>query len=162
MRTSLLALSLALLTTTVFAENKEIEIRAEGKEAFKLSVEKDAKITVKGEKTTIQAPHHQIYVWQVPGAKSVDAVVARAGEVIKSEFVKYAVKSNDAIKVVGHEARHLKGTGEEADDNDPGTAEVVIFAEGQNVFAACVHGERDEAARQRPELLKVLGTIKAP
>ena len=161
MRLLLLALVLPFLATAAFAENKEVTIKAGGKDAISLSVAKDADVKVKGDKTSIIGKTAQLYIWSLPGAKSVAAAVPQAGEIIKSEFVKYAVKSTDSLKVAGHEAKLIKGTGEEADDNDPGTADVVIFTDGSHVFAACVHGERDEADKQRPELLKALGTVKA-
>ncbi len=162
MRTHLLTLSLAFLATAAFAENKEITVEAGGKAAFKMSVPKNAEVKTKGEKTTIQAPDLRIYIWHVPTAKTVADVTPHVTDVIKDEFVQYAVKSTDAIKVAGHDAQHLKGKGEEADDNDPGTADVVIFTDGKDVFAACVHGEKEEAAKERPEFLKALESIKVP
>ena len=45
---------------------------------------------------------------------------------------------------------------------DPGAAEVVIFTVGKHVFAACVHGEKNEAAQRRPEMLALLKTAKTP
>jgi hypothetical protein len=162
MRTLCIALGLSFFTSAVFAETKEITVEAGGKPALKLSVPKEAEVATKGEKTTIQTKTLRIYLWNLPAAKSVAGVVPKADEVIKSEFVKYAVASTETIKVAGHEATHLKGKGEEADDNDPGTADVVIFTNGKQVFAACVHGERDEAAKERPEFLKVLESAKAP
>jgi hypothetical protein len=162
MRTHLISLTLALLATSAFAENKEITVDADGKPAFKMSIPKAAEVATKGEKTTIQTPDLRVYLWHVPSAKSVADVVSHIGDVIKGEFVQYVVQSNDPIKLAGHEARHLKGKGEEADDNDPGTADVVIFTDGKAVFVACVHGERDEAAKERPDFLKALESIEVP
>jgi hypothetical protein len=36
----------------------------------------------------------------------------------------------------------------------------VIFAVGQHVFVACVHGEKDEAAKRSPSMLALLKTAK--
>jgi hypothetical protein len=162
MRTNLLCLALALLSTAAFAEDKEITVKADGKPALKLAVPKEAEVAEKGGKTTVQTKTLRIYLWRVQSAKSVSEVIPQVGDVIKSEFVKYAVGASEPIKIAGNEARHLKGKGEEADDNDPGTADVVIFSVGKNVFAACVHGEKDEAAKERPDFLKVLESAKAP
>lgn len=159
MRLALIALTTALLTSAVFAENKEITIEAGGK--LTASVPKDAEVKTKGDKTSIRAKDLRIYVWGVPNAKSVEAAVPHVADIIKSEFVKYEVKSTDSLKVLGHEAKHVTGKGEEEDDNDPGTADVVIFTDGKHVYAACVHGEGDEAAKERPEFLKVLKSLKA-
>ena len=54
------------------------------------------------------------------------------------------------------------GKGAEADDGDPGAAEVVIFTVGKHVFVACVHGEKNEAAKRSPYMLALLKSAKAP
>ncbi len=162
MRTFLLSFGICFLTAAAFAETKDITVDAGGKPALKLSIPKEAEVATKGEKTTIRTKTLRIYLWSLPDAKDVAGVVPKVGDVIKSEFVKYTVGSTDTIKVAGHEAKHLTGKGEEEDDNDPGTADVVIFTTGKQVFAACVHGERDEAAKERPDFLKVLESAKAP
>ena len=159
--TLLLLAAATALSSASFAEDKEITIDAAGVPALKLSVPKEAEVTTKGEKTTVQVKTLFIYIWRVSAAKSVSAAVSDAGEIIKGEFVKFAAQSKETIKVLGHDATHLKGKGEEADDNDPGTADVVLFTDGKNVWAACVHGERDQAVKERPELLKALASAKA-
>jgi hypothetical protein len=161
MKLHLACLTLALLTTAALADTKDITIAADGKPALKASVPKEAAVSTKGDETTIQTKGLIIYIWHVPGAKSVEDALPKVGEVIKHEFVKYAIASTESMKVAGHEAKHLEGKGEEGDDNDPGTADVVVFTDGKNVFVACVHGERDEAAKERPGLLKVLESIKS-
>jgi hypothetical protein len=160
MRKIATVLTLASLTTAAFAAEKSVAIKAEGKEALELSVPDDAKVTSKGDQTSIVAKSIQIYVWEVPKAKKVEDGVPHVAEIIKSEFVKFEVKSTDALKVAGHEARHIKGTGNEADDDDAGAAEVVLFTDGKHVYAACTHGEGDHAAKERAEFLKVLATAK--
>jgi hypothetical protein len=162
MRTYLTSLVLALLSLTVFAEDKEITISSGNAPVLKLTVPQEAKVTTKGEKTSIEAKNLWIYLWQIKSAKSVSEVIPHVGEVIKSEFTDFAVGETKTISVAGREAKHLMGKGAEADDGDPGTADVVIFTDGKNVFAACVHGEKTEAARERPDLLKVLKSAKAP
>jgi len=160
MRTSLIALTLALIgSAAAFAEDKEITVTA-GDVSLKMTVPKDTEVTKKKERTILHAKGLFIYLWDVPGAKTVAEAVPQAGKFIKSEFVEFAVGETKTINVAGHEAKHLMGKGEEADDNDPGTADVVIFTDGKHVFAACVHGEKDEAAKERPELLRVLKSIK--
>jgi hypothetical protein len=162
MRLPLFILAFACSTITGLAQTKEIAIKAGDKDSLSLSVPKDAEVKTKGDKTSIIAPHVQAYFWVLPDAKSVAAEVPKAAEVIKSEFVKFTVKSTDSLKVAGHDAKLVKGSGEEADDNDPGTADVVFFTDGKSVFAACVHGEHDDAEKLRPELLKILASIKPP
>ena len=153
---------MALITASAIAEDKNITIAAGGRPALILRVPESAEVGTKGEKTTIQTKSLRIYIWAVPGASTVAEVVPRVGEIIKSEFLEYIVESSESLKVAGREALLLMGKGEEADDNDPGTADVVIFSEGSEVFAACVHGEGREAAKERPDLLKVLGSVARP
>lgn len=160
MRILLLSIIAATLTFQARAAEKDLTVKVEGKPAFHMNVPEDAQIRVDGPKTTVLGKKTQIYIWELPKAKSVADVVPNVGDVIKTEFVKFTVKSTNTVKVAGHEAKQIRGTGEEADDNDPGSAEVVIFTAGKHVFAACVHGEHDAAAVQSPELLKALGSIK--
>jgi len=64
--------------------------------------------------------------------------------------------------VAGAPAKHVTGSGNEADDGDPGNAEVVLFVVRGRVFAGCVHGEFDDASRARAPMLAVLRTAQAP
>ena len=54
------------------------------------------------------------------------------------------------------------GKGIEADDQDPATADVVVFTVGKTVMVACVHGEGETAVRHRQPMLDALKTVKAP
>ncbi len=160
MRIPILLVSLAALSISAFAEDKEITVSAGGKPAIKLSVPKDAKVTTKGEKTSVEAKNLWIYLWHVSAAKTVADAVPHVAELIKSEFTGFTVGDTKPLTVAGHPAKHLLGKGAEADDGDPGSAEVVIFTDGKGIFAACVHGEKDEAAKERPDLLKLLKSVK--
>jgi len=146
------------LAASAFAEDKEITIS----EGLHLSVPKAAEVTKskKGEQTTIQGKDWKVYIWPVEKAKTVEEALAHVNATIKPEFTDYVVASTEEITVAGNKAKHLKGKGAEADDGDPGSADVVVFEVGKHVFVACVHGEKDAAAKQRPELLNVLKTAK--
>lgn len=158
MRTYLAALALVLLGSSAFAEDKEITVAA-GDASLKMSVPKDTEVTKKTGRTILHAKGLWIYLWQTD-AKTVAEALPQVGKIIKSEFVEFVPGETKDIKVAGHDAKHLTGKGAEADDNDPGSADVVIFTDGKHVFAACVHGEKDEAAKERPEFLKVLKSVK--
>jgi hypothetical protein len=161
MRRTIFGLCALLSSISAFAaDTKSITLEAGGKPALTAEVPKDAEVTTKKDKTTIATKEARIYIWPVASAKSVADAAPHAADIIKSEFVKFDAKALDSLKVMGHEAKHLTGKGEEADDNDPGTADVIIFTDGKHVFAACVHGEGEEAAKQRPELLKLLKSAK--
>jgi len=161
MHSKLTLLTLALFSLSAFAEDKQATIAAGKVPALSLSIPKQAKVTTKGEMTKIEAKPLWIYLWHVPDAKTVADAVPRVGTIIKSEFTDFKLTDTKNLKVTGHDAKHLFGKGAEADDGDPGTAEVVIFTDGKHMFAACVHGEKDEAAKESPDLLKVLKTAKA-
>jgi hypothetical protein len=160
MRTHLIGLALVLFTARAFAAEKDITIAADGADVLKLSVPETAEVSKNGHETTIKTKTLRIYLWSVPKAQTVDEVLPRVGELIKDEFTDFVIKSTDTVKMAGTEAKHLMGKGAEADDGDPGTADVVVFAVGKHMFVACVHGEREEAAKERPDFLKVLESAK--
>jgi hypothetical protein len=160
MRRILTLLALALLPLTTLAENQEITILSGATPALKLEIPKDAKATTKGPKTSFLLKDAWVYLWSVPTAKTVAEAVPQAATVIKSEFTDFKTGDTKHLTVAGQEADHLFGKGAEADDGDPGAAEVVIFAVGQHVFVACVHGEKDEAAKRSPSMLALLKTAK--
>jgi hypothetical protein len=159
MRTSLTTFALLLIGSAAFAEDKEISAQV-GDASLKMTVPKDTEVTKKTGRTILHANKVWIYLWDVAEAKTVADAVPMVAKIIKSEFTDFAVGETKTITVAGHEAKHLTGKGAEADDGDPGSADVVIFTDGKHVFAACVHGEKDEAAKERPDLLKVLKTLK--
>ena len=101
-------------------------------------------------------------LWVVPKAKTVAEAITDLDDVIKSEVLKFNAASTEAITVADADAKHLKGKGIEADDQDPATVDVVVFTVGKTVFVACVHGEGQAAVRQRQPMLKALKTVKAP
>jgi len=160
--TLLTLLTLAVLHVTAFGEDQVITITAGNAPALKLEIPKDAKATTKGTKTAFLLTTAWVYVWSVPSAKTIAEAVPQAATIIKSEFTDFVLTDTKHLTVAGHDADHLFGKGAEADDGDPGAAEVVIFTVGKHVFAACVHGEKNEAAQRRPEMLTLLKTAKAP
>ena len=157
-----LSFALLLVASVAVAEEKNVTISNDGTAVATLSVPAAAKVTSNAEKTVVDTKDLTLYVWVVPKAKTVDEVVPQAGEVIKSEVKSLVVQRTDTISVAGADAKHLMGTGKEADDGDPATADVVVFIVGKTVLAACVHGEGETAPHQRPAMLAILKTAKAP
>ena len=143
------------------AENVNVTITANDAPAFVVAVPSSAKVTSKKEKTEIKTKNMTLYIWAVPTAKTVDEGVAQIPTVIAHEVVQFVATNTDTITVAGAPAKHLSGRSVEADDYDPGTADVVVFTTGRIVFAACVHGEGNDAARERAPMLAVLTTAKA-
>ena len=154
-------ISLVILTLSSLAKAEPVTIAAGNVAAsLELNAPDGAKVIVKGGKTTISTKKLWLYIWAVPNAKTVGEALPQVNEVIKSEVTDFVVGSTEVISVAGGDATHLKGKGTEADDGDPGTTDVVVFAAGKNVFAACVHGEGAEAAKERSDMLSVLKTAK--
>jgi len=84
------------------------------------------------------------------------------GEIIKGEAVNLKIGETKTIQVAGADAKHIMAKSNEADDNDSGTTDDVVFTVGGKVIVACVHGENDAASRQRQPMLDILATAKAP
>jgi hypothetical protein len=105
-------------------------------------------------------PHIQL--WHLPGVSSVDKAKADIAKLVKSEVIKYKVTKANKIVVAGAPAYHLIGKGLEADDQDPSNAEVFLFSVDKKVFLLCVHGEGDEAAKNRAAVLGILSTVRKP
>ena len=100
-------------------------------------------------------------IWAVKGAASIDQGVASVPGTIASEFKGFKTTTTSDQTIAGGPAKRLAGTGTEADDGDPGSADVVIFKVGSAVFAACNHGESLSSSTQR-WMLDVLGTARKP
>ena len=105
-------------------------------------------------------PHIQL--WNVKDAKSVEDARSKVADIIKSEVTEFKVKESKDVTVAGSTGCDIVGTGAEADDGDHSNAEVFLFAVTGKVFVLCVHGEGDEAAKQKSNVMQILGTVKSP
>jgi hypothetical protein len=157
---SLLALFIASAASA--EDMKTVTLSHEGTAVLTISASQAAKVTATDEKTVIDTKDMVLDLWVAPKAKTVAEAVAGLDDIIKSEVLKFKPASTEAITVAESEGKHLKGKGVEADDQDPGTADVVVFMVGKTVCVACVHGEGETAARQRQPMLNALKTVKAP
>ena len=157
--TSVFFLSTATLS---MAQDATATLSVDGKPALALQVPPDAKVTLSNGYVNIHTSNMSLHVWAVPKAKTVAKALPRTAEIIKGEFIKYAITSTEDITVAGAPAKHVIGAGNEADDGDPGHAEVVLFKVGKHVFAACVHGEFDDASRARAPMMAMLQTARTP
>ena len=158
----LLIAGLLVAASVCVAENIKITIPSNMAPAFVLTVPPSAKVTSKSDKTEIKTPDMTLYIWVIPTAQTVTEGVAQITNVIASQVVQFVATTTNTISVAGAAAQHLVGRAVEADDYDPGTADVVVFTAGKTVFAACVHGEGNEAVRERKPMLAVLATAQAP
>ncbi|MEI6536343.1 MAG: hypothetical protein WCN98_13435 [Verrucomicrobiaceae bacterium] len=155
-------LAFVLISFSAFAEDRQATVTIGSAPALKLTVPKEATITQNGAMTKIETKNLWIYLWEVSNAKTVADAVPQVATIIKGEFITFTLTDTKDLKIAGHDAKHLFGKGAEADDGDTGTAEVVIFSDGQHVFAACVHGEDDAAAKESARFLNVLKSITTP
>ncbi len=157
-----LTLALSVFAAVASAQETNLTISAEGVPGLVLRIPSAASVTVTGDHTMVQTATATFHLWPVASAKTTDEALPRVTELIKGEFVNFKPKSTNDMVIAGALARHISGTGNEADDGDPGGAEVVVFVAGKHVFAACAHGEFDDVARRSKMMLAVLMTAKAP
>ena len=160
------AMSIGVLVLSLvscgWAQERTTTVLVDKTPALELTVPAEAKVSQEKDKTVIQTTNMFLYIWSVPGAKTIDEAQTRLADTIKGDVLKFAASATNAIAVAGAPARHLSGGCVEADDGDPAAADIVIFAAGERVFVACVHGEHNDASREREPMLKVLSTAKVP
>ena len=144
------------------AEETNLSLSVDGKPALALTAPAAAKVTSSNGYVNIKTSNMSLHVWVVPKAATANDALPLVAELIKSEFIKFKTKGVKDMVIAGAPSKHVTGSGNEADDGDPGNAEVVLFVVGGNVFAGCVHGEFDDASRKRAPMMAVLQTAHAP
>jgi hypothetical protein len=156
--------SLIFTSMTVLASDRDasVTLSVDGKPVLALQIPAAAKATSSNGYVNVRSTNMSLHIWAVPNAKTASDALPRASELIESEFIKFKTTAVRDIVVAGAPAKHVTGSGNEADDGDPGNAEVVLFVVGGRVFAGCVHGEFDDASRARAPMMAVLKTAHAP
>jgi hypothetical protein len=144
------------------AQDKSATLPMDGKPALALQVPAAAKVTSTNGYLNIRTTNLSLHVWTVPNARTVNDALPRAAGLIKSEFINFKTTTTTDMVIAKEPAKHITGSGNEADDGDPGNADVVFFVVGGHVFAGCVHGEFDDASRARAPMLAVLQTAHVP
>lgn len=104
---------------------------------------------------------HRADVWLVRGAKTVEDAAGRVAQEIKGEFKDFKATGTTDLTVAGKPAKRLTGAGVEADDGDPGSADVIVFKTGESIFVACAHGEH-LAPADGLWMLTILQTAQTP
>ena len=153
---------LAFASVAAWAGDGSAVLSVDGKPALVLQAPSAAKIISSNGYVNIRTTNMSLHVWVVADAKVVGDALPRAADLIRSEFVKFKPSATNDLDIAGAAAKLVKGPGNEADDGDPGNAELVFFEAGDSVFVGCVHGEFDDAARERAPMLAVLKTARAP
>lgn len=157
----ILAAVLSGAALRVAAQSTSVTLSVDGKPALVLKVAAAAKVISTNGYVRIQTTNLTLHVWAVPDAKTAKDALPRTAEIIKSEFLNFKTTDSMDMNIAGAPAKHVMGSGNEADDHDPGNAEVVLFAAGGRVFAGCVHGEADNAAKARAAMMAVLKTAQS-
>jgi hypothetical protein len=158
----IVAFVLTLFVHPASAANSTATLSVDEKPALILTVPATAKTKSTNGWLNIQTPNLTLNIWVVLNAKTTDDALPRMGDLIKSEFLNFKTNGVMEAEIAGAPAKHVTGSGNEADDHDPGNAEVVVFVTGGRVFVACVHGEADEAAKARAAMMAVLKTAHSP
>lgn len=142
-------------------------LKSKGSPVLSLTLPAGTVVDTIGETTNFKSAKGELRfsLWTAEGAKNVDDIddaVAKINEIIKSEFKDFKPAAPKDLPVAGTTAKQFKGPGTEADDGDPGNAEVLVFAVGGKVFVACGHGEGDAPTAHHPFMMSVLETAQKP
>ena len=132
-----------------------------GANVLRLTVPAGAKCKAADGSLHVDAPTYDVECWLVRGARTVDDAVPRVGPQIADEFRDFKADRTTDLTVAGSPAKRLVGTGHEADDGDPGAADVIVFRVGDRVFVACNHGETINPAGQQG-LATLVQTARLP
>ncbi len=139
-------------------------IAVAGKPVLSVQLPAGAEVKTEGERTSIRATKAQIYLqlWPLPKARTLEEGVGLIpGLLAARDVTDFKAAATNRLTVAGAPAVHLVGSGNEQDDGDPSQADVVVFAVGHKIFAACTHGE-DRVAAEVAAMLKVLESAKLP
>ncbi len=165
MRMTIFALAVAAFCvgTQTLAANP-LTVAVDTKPALSLQLPDNWSAKSKDGVTTIKAGKYEVHVqlWPVAKAKSVQEAMPMVAELIKGEVSDFKAGKAGNLTVAGGAAKHIVGTGTEADDGDPSNVEVYLFSVGGKVFLLCAHGEGHGAANARGDITKVLSTTAKP
>ncbi len=136
-------------------------MQAGGHDVLSLEAPVDANCTLADGSVKVESKEGYVEFWVAKSARTVEEGVARVKMQIASEFKDFTPTGTTELTVSGSPAKQVMGTGHEADDNDPGTAEVIVFKVGGRIFVACTHGETLRPSAQEL-MLKMVQSAKAP
>lgn len=166
MRNLMLVLCISAFCGSAVAADKAnlLMFPVDNKPALAMHLLDDWKAKAHPGKTDLEPEKFEVHVqlWNVASAKNVIEAMPLVPYLIKGEVTAFKAVSTDDIEVAGAKAKHIIGTGTEADDGDPSNAEVFLFDVGGKVFLICAHGEGGGAAKARPSIMQMLATAKMP
>jgi hypothetical protein len=132
-----------------------------GTNVLRLTTSADCKCTAKDGSLKINAPQFEVEVWAVSGAKTVDDAMGSVSKQVEDEFKDFKPDTTTDLTIAGAPAKRLVGPGHEADDGDPGAADIIVFKVGDHIFIACTHGEKLMPIGQQG-LLAMVQTAQMP
>lgn len=140
-----------------------VTVKAGDQSVMKMTVPDGTTVSYDGPKVIINGTEwsQRFFIWKVSDGENLAPATAQVPTLIQSEFKNFTVTSTTDTTVGPLKGLQLKGTGVEADDGDPGTAEVILFVFNNQVFAACAHGEEMPPARV-DFMITSLSTITRP
>jgi hypothetical protein len=143
------------------ANGDSLTVSVSGKPLFKMSLLPNWNSKLWKKETILIPPskYPHIQLWCAEGGDSVNKGVSGIVKLIKSEVTNFKVSKTNKLIIAEKPATHLIGAGLEADDGDPSHADIFVFSVAKRVFILCVHGEGDEAAKQRTNVSKMLSTV---
>jgi hypothetical protein len=116
-------------------------VQSDGHNVLRVTVADDVTCTPREGSLHLEMRNHTLEIWLVPDAKTVDEAAERVPQQIMTEFKDFKATGTTHLTIADAPAQRLMGFGIEADDGDPGNADVIVFKVGDNIFMACVHGE---------------------
>jgi len=142
-------------------DGKAWVMQSGGVDVLRVTASPDIKCVIGDGSLHFTAAQYEVEFWLVPGSQTVDDAVGHVGTQIVSEFKDFKPDSTTDLTVSGSPAKRLVGAGHEADDGDPGDADVIVFKVGDHVFVACNHGESLNPVGQQG-MLTLVQTAQVP
>jgi hypothetical protein len=130
------------------SDTKTCAVQLGGKDVLLLTVPVDTVCTPKEGSVVLNSNNRTVEFWLVNEAKTIDEALPKVSEQITDEFKNFKMTKSSDLTVADSPAKREEGDGEEADDGDPGKADVIVFKVGSRLFVACNHGESLNAAAQ--------------
>jgi hypothetical protein len=141
-------------TLTIHSTDQKTAITMKLVEGWKTSPSKDAG-------TTIEIPMSgvNVQIWAL-SQKTIDEAAKEVRNLVVGQFTEFKITATKTITVANSPGKQITMSGEEADDGDPGNADVYIFSVEGKVYMICAHGEHDSAMKNRLFLTALLKSVK--
>jgi hypothetical protein len=145
------------------AAGKSYTVHSANRDLLKVSLPlgEDGPVILSDGALELKSRSGYIFIWHARDATTMDEGIRQAPNVIISEFKDFKPTSTTQLSIPNTPATRLLGSGLEADDDDPGTADVIVFQRDNSFFIACTHGETMRPAAQ-DLMLKLVQSAATP